>query len=458
MEYIYRFRSCDLFNSDGTPNPDSHLKSELENSEIYFSPFKDLNDPMEGFKDVYFQGDVIIWKNFFRNYIINLLLSFTTSMLNENGQVDIIINQEPTLFSIHSKLWSTFIKIPTIVNLVDNIQNKCIRRDELLMYLVICHEIAFELVADDMKAKGFLKNDFPSRPNKYTEDIYNLTWDEVFLLRSQNDETKMNELGRILCGFKEDILLFNSFDNIFRSLFIDYPKLYLQKLESLMYPDFYSASFSDKYNNSSMWGNYAKSHTGICLEFKTEDSSMPINMCVGYDSNRGKVYKWTNYKLEPIIYDNILTAFNFFENIGFISEYSFNHLWCFDPETHEPTSCNVINEKNWSEYFNRGLSAANKKTKDWAYEREYRMMLNSLRQDFQDKADRILKYHFNSLLGIIFGINTSERDKRMIIDIILKKCLSENRDLNDIKFYQAYYNNLTGSIDRRPIYIPVKKA
>ena len=66
MEYIYRFRSCDFFNPDGSLNPESHLKSELENSEIYFSPFKDLNDPMEGFKDVYFQGDAIIWKNFFK--------------------------------------------------------------------------------------------------------------------------------------------------------------------------------------------------------------------------------------------------------------------------------------------------------------------------------------------------------------------------------------------------------
>lgn len=458
MEYIYRFRSCDLFNSDGTPNPDSHLKSELENSEIYFSPFKDLNDPMEGFKDVYFQGDVIIWKNFFRNYIINLLLSFTTSMLNENGQVDIIINQEPTLFSIHSKLWSTFIKIPTIVNLVDNIQNECIRRDELLMYLVICHEIAFELVVESMKEKGLLKNDFPSRPDKHTKDIYNLTWDEIFLLRNQNDKTKMNELGRTLLSFKEDMLLFNYFNEIFRSLFIDYPKLYLQKLESLMYPEFYTASFTDNCNNSSMWGNYAKSHSGICLEFKPENSALPIYTCVGHDSTTGKIYDWTSRKLEPIIYDNILTPFNFFENIGFIPTYSFNHLWCFDPETHESTSCKVINEENWKDYFNRGLSVVNKKTKDWAFEREYRLTINSLHQNLQDKSDRILKYQFNSLSGIIFGINTWERDKRMIIDIILKKCLSENRDLNDIKFYQAYYNNLTGSIDKRPIYIPVKKA
>jgi hypothetical protein len=45
---------------------------ELENDEIYFAGFEDLNDPMEGFLDYYWKGDDILWINFFKNYILCL--------------------------------------------------------------------------------------------------------------------------------------------------------------------------------------------------------------------------------------------------------------------------------------------------------------------------------------------------------------------------------------------------
>lgn len=36
---------------------------ELENQEIYFASNKELNDPMEGFKNLVFNGDKIVWRN-----------------------------------------------------------------------------------------------------------------------------------------------------------------------------------------------------------------------------------------------------------------------------------------------------------------------------------------------------------------------------------------------------------
>ena len=47
---VYRFRKCDFRNDP--KNPGSHLQSELEKSEIYFSKLSQLNDPMEGLKDI----------------------------------------------------------------------------------------------------------------------------------------------------------------------------------------------------------------------------------------------------------------------------------------------------------------------------------------------------------------------------------------------------------------------
>src|SRR5258706_3435777 len=46
---------------------------ELARQEIYFSPPEELNDPMEGYKDVFWLGDRIIWRNLLRHYLLCLL-------------------------------------------------------------------------------------------------------------------------------------------------------------------------------------------------------------------------------------------------------------------------------------------------------------------------------------------------------------------------------------------------
>ena len=40
-------------------------------------------------------------------------------------------------------------------------------------------------------------------------------------------------------------------------IFLDFPKAYLRSLETLIYPDWYTACFLGDYRNSSVWGHYA---------------------------------------------------------------------------------------------------------------------------------------------------------------------------------------------------------
>jgi len=63
-EYFYRYRPIKAVLDE---------YHELENQEIYFSTTDELNDPMEGFKDLFWSGDKIVWRNFLKHYVLCVL-------------------------------------------------------------------------------------------------------------------------------------------------------------------------------------------------------------------------------------------------------------------------------------------------------------------------------------------------------------------------------------------------
>ena len=52
--------------------------------DIYFSPPEQLYDPVEGFKDIFWQGDGIVWTNLLRHYLLCLMQ--TTSITAMTGK------------------------------------------------------------------------------------------------------------------------------------------------------------------------------------------------------------------------------------------------------------------------------------------------------------------------------------------------------------------------------------
>lgn len=59
---------------------------ELERQEIYLASSQELNDPMEGYKDVFWLGDVVLWRNLFRHYMLNLAHAIIQATLTPDGQ------------------------------------------------------------------------------------------------------------------------------------------------------------------------------------------------------------------------------------------------------------------------------------------------------------------------------------------------------------------------------------
>ena len=60
---MYRFRSIENLLGKN---------KELESQEIYFAAQEQLNDPMEGFLDIFWKGDKIVWDNLLKHYLMCL--------------------------------------------------------------------------------------------------------------------------------------------------------------------------------------------------------------------------------------------------------------------------------------------------------------------------------------------------------------------------------------------------
>ena len=64
LDAIYRYRSMDALLGE---------RKELERHQIYLAKSGELNDPMEGYKDVVWRGDAVLWENLLRHYVLALL-------------------------------------------------------------------------------------------------------------------------------------------------------------------------------------------------------------------------------------------------------------------------------------------------------------------------------------------------------------------------------------------------
>ena len=455
---FYRFRSANNL-LDGY--------SELENQAIYFAPPEQLNDPMEGYRDIFWRGDLIAWKNLFSHYVF--CLERLSSLLLISGE-DYIIDAEniPVFGSVDDlptdsyknrfrKIKDRFLNNKDVSALILAISKRStpIRREELDFYCDCIHIPALKLIFDvyieeslfqesnriDGKAfagvSGVVSNDFVGLLDKSISD-------------GEADQIIVNELFKAKNHIKQQSNLIHKYNgNISSSkpnknlLMIDFPSLYLSRLEEITFPKWYTSCFMSECKNSSVWGHYGNNHTGMCLIFDSDDlndrSYIKLNGIAGWGGS-GPIYGNKTMEFYPIDYKKGFGEIDFFTSIGSLPIPVLNTMWYMDEAGNTSVCANKMNvdEGAWrSNYWSNFIQGLTVKSKDWEYENEYRLILSSSITDLSEKDRRTLTYDFSSLKGIIFGINTKEEDKLKTIKIIEDKCIKHSR--SDFKFYQAYY-------------------
>lgn len=447
---------------------------ELENQEIYFASNEELNDPMEGFKNLVFNGDKIVWRNLFKHYLLCFEFMYQTYLIcgesHAKFEIDLIpiFRNSDDIETLKYKELFKKIYLETFEiygQIIDKIATRTtpILKEELFKYLYPFHMIALEIIQRNYESEGLI----PKRENAL--DIQNFIEqdnikliDVVEAMIQEHGQEKMDKFLRATSFFYEEFNFVQSINlkHTPNKLFLlNFPQNYLRAIEKLTYPKNYVACFTgeDAINNSSVWGHYGDNHKGICLMFKpNEKESLPFsNAKIGYGGN-GVILGKISLSFDKIIYGEAYPEIDFFRSLGRLPIPKLNATWYKDDDKKLSDIHSEVftDEEKWRNgYWNKYSQNNLIKTKDWAYEDEYRLILNSGIDGEIDKEYRILKYDFQNMRGLIFGINTTDEDKVKIFEIIQKKCAEYKR--KDFEFYQAYYCNTNKNIQFKKLNIGI---
>ena len=491
MGEIYRFRTIKrLLGKE---------HEELDKQTIYFASPEQLDDPMEGLRDITWAGDSIVWANLLKHYTFCLHYTWLVAQVYGNEETLDVENipiferwdehATPELQELFDEIWrrvDTEVGIRDLATKLANVKHD-IRFNELLWYLSTIH---FQLLAkikevyvdnsllpesENPTAQALLKpliltdsNFFDILPKFKEEDFYQD-------LSSEQQDNFYETLFSISNKIMSELLLAHKyhryrtfpdcpFEANSRMLIFDFPEIYLNLLEKLLWPQWYTACFARNYNNSSMWGNYAKGHEGVCLIFQTEDSddgaSLALNRVSGFSSNsEGESREFWNLSpmtFNSVNYEDKRGELDFFRSIGRLPLPTIMEMWYTDEAGNISECASHVDSKMdygpwqrsyWAN-FQRDITI---KTRDWQYEEEERLILYSLLSPELDDSQRELTYEFDSLIGIVFGIKMSDENKLKVMEVIERKCRKLGR--REFNFYQAYYSPTDGDIQKREVNI-----
>lgn len=457
---------------------------ELENGTFHFSTREELNDPLEGYLKIYWQGDRIAWEGIFKNYICSVDNAISLYLLHANLDT---LRQSTLVLDIHSndhiplgERWSQLTKkfisdeeVEKVISFYGN-NNIKVAKDGLALLLRCFHTKALILCIESHMDRGLMNE---SEGQRLLDIFKHKTIDisENLLEMGMLSVEKRKCLIKIMNNYIQDILEYFYISNTnipnlnsenvtqtsigndskkeeqmrnWLSVVVDFPDTYTSQLIDFIYPSAYITCFSAQNNDSVMWGNYADNHKGVCLIYETDnDNKIEIMDSFGWKTGENdetvSTYSWIKKPINKIIYEDEICERNFFESLGRLNLLQIRSWLASEDEI---SCCYEVykNKKEWHKQYWKIFQLKNcHKMKEWAYEDEYRLIIDNAFGNHEKTEERNLLYNPKVLKGIIFGTRTSEYDKKRIIDVIKKS------DYNSVIFYQAEYDEEIRKINIR---------
>ena len=471
MAEFFRFRSIDALLGKF---------QELEEQTIYFASPEELNDPMEGLRDIVWNGDKIVWTNFFKHYIFCLNRSCLLLRLIDSYQkfdvnsIPILERWDQMRFPIEQSLfddiWDRFYNLPYIQEIIEAFANtkRKIRYSEVVSHLQTIQTcLLYNKIPKSYFDHGIIsEHPFPPQFHKEADDKdkkgMEMLLNAIRGLEEYENQDALDAMFQVTKELYDDISLsveYNTrthppeiLEGINRSVMLDFPKIYVEQLDRLLWVKWYTACFTGSPHNSSVWAKYADSHKGVCLIFEDVENDHLSSLKLNRKTTNSPItlpFHAANYRDKP-------GEIDLFRTICRTTVSTLKKLWYSDQDGNISECAAHIRSDDsqaaWQvDYRNNFLRDVTFKTRDWEYEQEYRLILEDTLSQHNEKDDRKLTYDFDALKGIIFGIRTSRKDKVKIREIIeeKKKCPENNR--TDFTYFQSYYSSKDGDIRKREI-------
>jgi hypothetical protein len=406
---IYRLRSLDKLLGDF---------KELERQTIFFAPFSELNDPMEGNVDMLWHGDSIVWKNFFKHFLLcmEFKVSLGTLYRPEDSEkfyqhelsIMICEQQLPTdLYRQHfDNIKKRFFSYEIVTLLIEYLSKKKypIRKKQLSAILSLISGYALESILYGHNEAKFqpqpfweeLRNRIENSNSKQLE-IMTTHFKQINL--SDNEEKVLD----IVWGNFSDVLqqtglmsLCKLGDSVSKINWLyfstDFIREYIEQVPQLVFRNWYSASFLAEFpQNSVLWGHYADSHSGVCLIFKAHEAENQKDLSIPLkkpDAESESGYTLRNYPLRNIIYsDKREDPIEFFRRLWTLSGGVIHGEWYTDedgkvsPDVGKLYPTDEMRKAHWSQ-LDRIQTI---KSKDWSYEKECRILIDDSFDNFKKK-------------------------------------------------------------------------
>ena len=412
---IYSFRALDRLLECGF--------QELERQTIYFAPPEDLNDPLESIREMYWNhGDMKVWRMVFTKF----LTWFDQLEVYGHGE-----NTTPSSVNKDNDIPLRKTELSKIdKNFISHLATTCrnLSRDEMR---TILHKVYTDLLAA-RNIRGYSRIDF-----QLTEYLQALAE-----LETRGNANLMNTVDLFHARYGSGAILNSKRGTLEReipeeNIDLTYiPELFLENCERSIFPNYYVACFTSTYSDPTMWAHYAKGHSGACLVFGS--TSKENKRYLG----NFKTNSDDRHQLREVKYLQILEPIDVLDAISALNR--------FRKALIAPIDIRFWPQTILSDFRDRIVT----KTTEWQREGEFRLVWEDKDRDRNRSThlaprQRLVKYEFDTLKGIIFGVKTTDLDKLRIMRVIDRKCSEQHR--SDFKYFQAYVDK--GRIEKHEIHL-----
>jgi hypothetical protein len=451
--------------------------SELALEEFHLSSFDELNDPMEGYQDVLWRGDEILWMNLLRHYVLCLLISASDwALVDDTGTSEpkllgaITEHELPTdsfRETYHDAL-TRFLADPGLAELSEALASFPVplRQDSLSWVLASVHLSAFAAVTEAMRAKGLVSENWTVPANRDGIAAVNRTLAGLNGTGAQFHSDHLEDVASTANDHRSQQsmrLTFQSQDEVLsaparrkRHLLLEFPDAYVREIaRSLIHPDWHVLCFAEACTNASMWSTYGDEHKGAALIFQPRQTEgglphIALSGVIGSSASvgspdihmqRGPIAG----TLHKVQYKSRAPQIDFFQFLGRLPRPSLEKAWYMD-ESGRPSGVvdailkdeNAWREALWSSF----REMATTKLSDWAHECEHRIVLPDLLGS--RSKHRKVRFDFSQLIGIVFGVRAPIADKLEVMRLVEAKCRKLGR--TNFLFYQMRYSASRGCL------------